>query len=32
MKAIASLAICSMVSGVVPVELPTPALSKVMTW
>ena len=31
MKAMASLAICSMVSGVVPVEPPTPALSKVTT-
>ena len=31
MNAIASWAICSTVSGVVPVEPPTPALSNVMT-
>ena len=31
MNAIASCAICSKVSGVVPVERPTPALSNVMT-
>ena len=31
MNAIASRAICSMVSGVVPVEPPTPALSNVTT-
>ena len=31
MKAIASCAICSTVSGVVPLEPPTPALSKVTT-
>jgi hypothetical protein len=30
-KAIASRAICSMVSGVMPVDPPTPVLSKVMT-